>query len=191
MSQESPASSGGKAAPFILGLVVGIVVTALVGGLIMLTTRSSGGGDAQPSPSASTTSAAPAPSTSSPAAGVTPEAIQSGLESLGLTNCTTGPAPNEGKTFIAVNVICNDPKVDTNKVSVAVVTKNFEGARADLCRDVSADKSIQNVVIVSDKTSFIAIGGKNVLEFPDPPTAEDVAKATSGSAMTVLDFCKP
>ncbi|MFM9135615.1 MAG: hypothetical protein ACKOT0_09330 [bacterium] len=160
MADDQPS----RAVPFVLGVVVGLVVAAVVAGVFLLVNRSS------------------APATADPAA------VEGTMESLGLTDCTNSAAPTEGKVFTAQNVICQAPGDDERKVSVAVVTKNFEGARADLCRD-AFDGSIDEVRIVTDRSSVIAIGGKGMLAWPDDPTADQVAQALGAQVTLVKDFC--
>ena len=149
--------------PFVLGLVTGVVIAALVAGALLLINRSS-----QP-------------------AAADPAAVEATMKSLGLTDCTNSAAPTDGKVFTAQNVICQAPGDEERKVSVAVVTKNFEGARADLCRD-AFDGSIDEVRIVTDRSSVIAIGGKGMLEWPDDPNADQVAQALGAQVTLVRDF---
>ena len=185
----SSGSGGDKAVPFVLGLVVGIIVTAVVGGGIYLATRSSGGS----TPAAASSSPAPVPTPSgtstSTAPPINPDQVQLALTSLGLDKCTQTPAPTQGKTFTAINVICASSKDDTARVSVAIVTKNWEGARADLCSDVKADPTTQNIQIVSDFANFVAIGGTGLLQWPNPPTVEQVASVVGGKIVTIPQFC--
>lgn len=178
-------TSSGKGAPFVLGLVVGIIATALVGGGIYLATRS---GESA-SPSAASSSAAPSASASRTAPAINPDQVQLALQSLGMQSCTQSPAPTQGKTFTAINVMCTSSTDDTAKVSVALVTKNWEGARADLCSDVAGDASVNNIQIVTDYANFVAIGGTGLLQWPNPPTIQQVASVIGGKIVTIPQFC--
>ena len=163
-SSGSASQQGGRAVPFVLGLVTGVVIAAVVAAVVIVVNRS-----AQPPVG-------------------DPAAVEQTMNSLGLTDCTNSPAPTEGKVFTAQNVICQAPDDEERKVSVAVITKNFEGARADLCRD-AFDGSIDEVRIVTDRATFIAIGGKGLLQWPEDPNADQVATALGGTVTPVGDFC--
>lgn len=164
LSSGSEHQSSGRTIPFVLGIIVGVVLTVIVGGAVMFTGRSS-----TPEP-------------------VTADQAQSALEGLGLSECTSQPAPTEGKAFTATNVICQRPDVDESKVSMAVVSKNFEAARADLCIE-AVGPTFETIQIVSDNVSVIGIGGKGVLGWSDDPTVQQVAASVGAQVLTIPQFC--